>query len=157
MWIQKGLEMTTNLLDREQLIGQSKIFGLLDSAGLKELVNLGEQKEIPAGDTVIREGEWDATFYLLLEGTVEILIDKFGSPHNVGSLETGAVFGEIAALVGENRTATVIATTDITVLAFDGEQIQGVLSKYPVVREAIMKLGLKRSEDTMREMLSDDD
>ena len=94
-------------------------------------------------------------FYLLLSGTVEVLIDT-GVMHRVGSLQTGAVFGEIAALVGENRTATVRTLTEVQVLAFDGEKIQSVPVRYPVVREAIMKLGLQRSEDTMREMLSED-
>tara|TARA_Y100001934_G_C11828791_1_gene529590 strand:+ start:84 stop:530 length:447 start_codon:yes stop_codon:yes gene_type:complete len=148
--------MTTDFTDKESLIGQSKIFGLLDDEGLKELVALGESQDMPSGEIIIREGEWDSTFYLLLDGTVEILIDKFGEAHRVGSLQSGAVFGEIAALVGENRTATVRTVTPVKVLAFDGTKIQGILKKYPVVREAIMKLGLKRSEDTMREMLSDD-
>ena len=148
--------MTRLPTEQESLIGQSKIFGLLDPDGLRELVSMGETKAIPQGEIIIKEGEWDSTFYLLLSGTVEVLIDKFGVMHRVGSLQTGAVFGEIAALVGENRTATVRTLTEVQVLAFDGEKIQSVLARYPVVREAIMKLGLQRSEDTMREMLSED-
>ena len=40
---------------------------------------------------------------------------------------------------------SVKALTDVTLLAFDGDKIQDLLSEYPQVREAIMKLGLKRS------------
>lgn len=148
--------MTSNLLDKESLIGQSKIFGLLDLAGRKKLVALGRPHALRSGEMVIQEGELDATFYMLVEGKVEVSIDKFGEERTVNVLEEGAVFGEIAALVGEHRSATVKALTDIQLLEFEGEKIQELLSNYPQVREAIMKLGLKRSEDTMHEMLSDD-
>jgi CRP-like cAMP-binding protein len=148
--------MTSNLLDKESLIGQSKIFGLLDLSGRKKLVELGRPHSLRSGEMVIQEGEFDATFYMLLEGKVEVSIDKFGEERTVNVLEEGAVFGEIAALVGENRSATVKALTDIQLLEFEGAKIQDLLSNYPQVREAIMKLGLKRSEDTMHEMLSDD-
>jgi CRP/FNR family cyclic AMP-dependent transcriptional regulator len=148
--------MTSDLLDKESLIGQSKIFGLLDLAGRQKLVGIGRPSSLRSGEMVIREGELDATFYLLVKGKVEVSIDKFGAECTVNVLEEGAVFGEIAALVGEDRSATVKALTDIQLLEFDGEKIQELLSNYPQVREAIMKLGLKRSEDTMHEMLSDD-
>ena len=148
--------MTATLLNKESLIGQSKIFALLDDAGRTNLVRLGVPKELKSGEIIIQEGDLDATFYLLTDGKVEVSIDKFGDETTVNVLEKGAVFGEIAALVGEHRSASVKALTDVSLLAFEGEQIQDLLSQYPQVREAIMKLGLKRSEDTMQEMLSDD-
>tara|TARA_B100000925_G_scaffold271073_1_gene234018 strand:- start:134 stop:580 length:447 start_codon:yes stop_codon:yes gene_type:complete len=148
--------MTTTLLNKESLIGQSKIFALLDVEGRERLVSLGRQLQLKSGEMIIQEGDLDATFYLLTNGKVEVSIDKFGDERTVNVLETGAVFGEIAALVGEHRSASVKALTDVDLLAFDGDKIQSLLSEYPQVREAIMKLGLKRSEDTMQEMLSDD-
>ena len=86
--------MTATLLNKESLIGQSKIFALLDDAGRASLVRLGVPKELKSGEIIIQEGDLDATFYLLISGKVEVSIDKFGDERTVNVLEEGAVFGE---------------------------------------------------------------
>src|SRR5262249_175118 len=57
------------------------------------------------GDVIIREGNAAQTLFVLLDGEVEIR--KHGKPIAVGG--PGAVFGEVAFLLGTPRTADVIA------------------------------------------------
>ena len=71
-------------------------------------------------------------------------------------LGAGAFVGEIAALMGEPRSATVVADGDIGVLQFDSPPVQDILNDYPRVREALVKLALKRSEQNLQELLGTD-
>ena len=139
--------------DLIEWVGQSRVFELLDETGRDELLDLAERRSFKPGDLIIREGEIDTTFFMLLEGTVEVLIDSFGEERVVNELSHGSVFGEIAALVGEERSASIKGKSEGVLLAFDGKRMQGFLTNYPKIREVILKLGLKRSEETMQEML----
>jgi len=62
------------------------------------------------GDVVVKEGNAAQTLFVLLDGEIEIR--KHGKPIAVG--RPGAVFGEVAFLLGTPRIADVIAANDGT-------------------------------------------
>ena len=79
------------------------------------------------GETVVER--WDAArdFYVIVDGEAEVFIDD----EYVRQLEPGDFFGEVAALdwgsgFGYVRTATVVATSHLRLLALDPAHL-GVL------------------------------
>ncbi len=83
-----------------------------------ETANLESYKR---GRVIIKEGVKDGRMFFLASGKVEVR--KAGTPLcTLGRL--GDVFGEIAALTGESRTATVIAKTDAKCLVTDAGLIE---------------------------------
>ncbi len=74
------------------------------------------------GSTIIFQGEKADSFFIILEGQVEVVVDKPGSPpQRVAILEKGGddVFGEMACFDDLPRSATVRALGPARVLSID--------------------------------------
>jgi membrane protein len=71
----------------------------------------------PAGHTLIEEGDDSRTAYFLYAGRARVYKKTDGGLRSLGELSEGQLFGEMAYLLNETRTASVIADSEITVLA----------------------------------------
>jgi CRP-like cAMP-binding protein len=71
-----------------------------------------EAISVPAGSTIVRQGEFADAFYVILEGEFTVYLES--EPRNVviNTLGPGCCFGETGLLQTGTRTATVRATTD---------------------------------------------
>lgn len=61
------------------------------------------------GEMVLKRGDSDNWLYFLLKGKLAIYVDDSGQGDLVNYVTPGEVFGDLARLVGQPRTATVIA------------------------------------------------
>lgn len=65
------------------------------------------------GEEIMREGEWGGnTFYIAVEGALDVYVGANGSRRKVNVLEPGTCFGEMALLAGIERNATVAVPAD---------------------------------------------
>jgi CRP-like cAMP-binding protein len=74
------------------------------------------RQEITSGAVLVREGEPDDRFYVVLAGVLAV------SQHELGArslLRPGDYFGEVAPAMGMPRTATVSAMTPAVVASCD--------------------------------------
>jgi Fe-S-cluster-containing dehydrogenase component/CRP-like cAMP-binding protein len=86
-----------------------------------------------AGEIIIEQNSWSAnTFYLLIDGHLDVTITDDTGVHQVGRIAAGQTFGEMAVLSGERRVATVFVPegTAATVLVFDRPALR-LLRKLP--------------------------
>lgn len=67
---------------------------------------------------ICREGEAGHTMYILLKGSVEIIINSFSdNVQSLGCMPEGSFFGEMSLLESKPRSATIIANSEeVTVL-----------------------------------------
>jgi hypothetical protein len=89
------------------------LFEPLPPTSLEKLARAAAAETVRAGMAVVTEGERGDTFYVVVDGSLEVGAN--GSALRV--LGPGDFFGEIALLRDVPRTATVTATSDSTVLA----------------------------------------
>jgi hypothetical protein len=73
---------------------------------------------------IITQGDVGDTFYIIAEGAVAIQVNHV----QVGSLESGSYFGEVALLSNERRSATVIATVGTHCLVLGREEFRRFVS-----------------------------
>lgn len=71
----------------------------------------------PAGHTLIEEGDNSRIAYFLYAGHALVYKNTDEGRRRLGELNEGQLFGEMAYLLNETRTASVVADTELTVLA----------------------------------------
>ncbi|MBD0336979.1 MAG: cyclic nucleotide-binding domain-containing protein [Cyanobacteria bacterium Co-bin13] len=102
------------------------LLGELSDEDVEWLRQSGERVSISAGGVLIQEGQPITALYLLLDGTLEVRTGTLGQPEQqrtVAHLATGEVIGEMSFVDHRPPSATVIAETDIIVLAVSQEQL----------------------------------
>ena len=93
--------------------------GLLATLPGETLASLAarmEREDVPAGATVVREGEPGDRFYVVLSGLMAVAQTSLGARR---LLRPGDVFGEVALAMDVPRTASVHALTPSTVASCD--------------------------------------
>ena len=73
-----------------------------------------------SGEEIMRQGEWGGnTFYIAVEGSLDVYVREASGQKLIGSLEPGACFGEMALLAGVERNATVKVPAGQTAVALE--------------------------------------
>lgn len=91
-----------------------------------------------AGEVIIRQGEPGSRFYVITEGTAEVLKRApDGVDHPVLRLGPGRYFGEVALLRGSRRTATVRALTDLAVVSLDRKDFGTLVRVMPHLLDTV--------------------
>jgi ATP-binding cassette, subfamily B, bacterial len=117
-----------------QLRGMPLLDGL-DDALLDDAASLFVTERYPAGRTVIFEGDMGDRFYLIEQGTVEVLHGASGGvQHRLAVMGRGGAFGEIAMLANVPRTASVRTTAPCTFISLQREQFNYLLDRAPQLR-----------------------
>ena len=94
-------------------------------------------------DEVVRIGEPGDTFYVVLDGELEVW-DASLPPRQTGTLKKGDYFGEMALLQGGKRTATVKAARRALLLAVDKPAFDHLFLKSPKAIEYFARVLSKR-------------
>ncbi len=88
------------------------------------------------GDGIIREGNTDIDFFELIRGSLTVI--KNGK--KIAELtEPGEYFGEMAAITGEQRSASIIAQGRCTIKRYPGDKINEIITKYPDITSQLFK------------------
>jgi type IV pilus assembly protein PilB len=97
------------------------------------------------GDQIIREGNTDIDFFRLIRGSLSVIK---GGKKIAELTEPGEYFGEMAALSGGQRTATIISQGRSTIKRFPGNKLDEVIEKYPDVSTQLFKTMATRLQKT---------
>ncbi|MGH8010203.1 MAG: cyclic nucleotide-binding domain-containing protein, partial [Candidatus Binatia bacterium] len=108
-----------------------RLFEGLRPLQAKIVTLMGELKTFPRGHLIIRQGEMGNEMYVLVRGTADVLLNGSGSPRLLRTMRRGDVFGEMGLIRHHQRTADVIATEDVEVIAVDERFLSRMQRRYP--------------------------
>jgi CRP-like cAMP-binding protein len=128
--------------DPEQ-IADVPLFESLSGEQLSAIASLSELRHEPAGTVLVREGVHGYALFVLQEGTAVVTSGE----DKIRTLRPGDFFGEIALLREGLRTATVTATTPVTLLVMHGSDFRVFERDWPEASELM--------RTTMRERLAE--
>ncbi len=110
----------------------------------------GKPEKIARGSTIFAENEKAQPLlfkrdkmYLLLEGEVALQAGRKA----IGTVRAGEIFGELAAIAGDKRTATATAATDCSVIGLDDKEFRKALAKQPSFALMLMSMIIGRIRD----------
>jgi CRP-like cAMP-binding protein len=96
-------------------IQNNLLFRNLDPEQKTDIINAMFEKKVPAGHTVIRQGDTGDNFYVVDSGHFEIFVNG----EKKGEAGPGSTFGELALMYNTLRAATITATKDSVLWAVD--------------------------------------
>ncbi|MDY7099036.1 MAG: NAD(P)-binding domain-containing protein [Pseudomonadota bacterium] len=107
----------------------------LTPADVAPLVEAAEVVEVRAGQTLIEEGADDKDVYIIRRGSMIVEKALGEKPVFLSYLPAGAYVGEMAAIDGSLRTATVKAAIKSEVIKLPGDAFVALLDGNPALRE----------------------
>jgi hypothetical protein len=99
-----------------------KFFHEFSHAEIWEVLRASQWQDYADGEEIVREGEMDDRFYILVSGACSV--ERNGQ--HVGTLDTGECFGETSYVRGAKRTATIRGAGPITVLKVSSTLLEQV-------------------------------
>ncbi|WP_426571390.1 cyclic nucleotide-binding domain-containing protein [Aquihabitans sp. McL0605] len=117
----------------DELLRNVPLFAGLSRKELREVSRLTARMQLPAGRTLIRQGAQGHEFIVVLEGSVDVLIDG----EVVARPAAGECYGEVALLDHAPRMATVVATSDVIVDIISQPDFADLLELHPQIEERV--------------------
>ena len=99
-----------------------------------------EARFFKAGDVVFREGDEAKELFVIKSGQVRIQI----SNRTVTELGQDSIFGEMALIDSEPRSATVVAITDVELVPVSEKQFLFLVSQTPYFALKVMRVLAQR-------------
>jgi CRP-like cAMP-binding protein len=109
------------------------LFEDLSPADRERIARWADEVELPRGAHLLDEGRFPHEFFVVLEGTVDVLHDG----DRIAALGPGDILGEIAILEGLRRTATVVAATEVRAAVMHQRDFREMCEEFPVVEERV--------------------
>jgi CRP/FNR family cyclic AMP-dependent transcriptional regulator len=125
-----------------EFLRKINIFKDLDDAGLDKISSLFSEEKFKKGEHIIHEGDHSDSMYILYKGMVGITVNIFLKMTKGGFEEKEktliklspsefSVFGEMALLEHDIRTATVTALSECEMYKLTGDDFTKFAREYP--------------------------
>jgi len=127
------------------------LFEDLDEAQLDQILDRHRESAHQADQVIVMEQDWGESLFLLCDGLAKVRTYTADGDEVVMSLlGAGEVFGEMAALDGEARSADVVALTPLRLVKLRVPPFAALLEKEASFALALAKLEAARLRDLNR-------
>ncbi|EYF06882.1 cyclic nucleotide-binding domain-containing protein [Chondromyces apiculatus] len=115
-----------------EVLRRCAVFKPLMDRELRRLAQRARRAVYGPLDRVVVQGHTDASMFVVASGSVEVVVRLAdGRDTPLATLEEGAIFGEIALLTGEERSATVRAVDEVVLYEITKEALQPIIEARP--------------------------
>jgi CRP/FNR family transcriptional regulator len=134
--------------DTAQLLRQVALFATLADEDLAQVAELAVPRTFATGEVVFREGDASDTCYVIRSGHARAVIEhQDGRSITLARFGPGEIFGELAMLGEEPRSATVEMLEETEAIAILGPDMRRLLREHPDISiKLISALGQRLRE-----------
>jgi CRP/FNR family transcriptional regulator len=117
-----------------ELLRSVPLFADLEEGELERFSHVAVPRSFPAGTRVFHEGDSSDACYIVSEGSFRVTREHSdGRAITLATLGPGEIFGELAMLDGDRRSASAESITDGTLLALPANDVRSLLSRNPEI------------------------
>ena len=125
--VYQDLRTKTASLDNQEhfdLLRGLTFFHEFSHAEIWEVLRASDWHEYQDGEDIVREGEMDDRFYIIVSGKADVETNG----KKLGMLDNGSCFGETSYVRGAKRTASIKASGPVTILRVSSTLMEQVSS-----------------------------
>lgn len=143
-------EELLGLIEKRNIYNQLQMVSSLNQKALSSILSETQPVTFESGHEIIKQGDVGSSFFLLLDGRVDILVkDEFGNEDLVNHLSKGSYFGEMALMGDTRRQATVRVSKgrSAKVLELNVQEFEQITDSSAKFKSDIRKVaGVRRKE-----------
>jgi CRP-like cAMP-binding protein len=129
-----------------ELLKSAPLFARCSKRELQQIASLADEVDLPAGKKLIREGSFASEFFVLIEGSADVV----RSGRRIKRLNDGDFLGEIALVTNRPRTATVTTTSPTRALVLTGGAFLDLLADSQTIQLKVLEaLGDRLAHDSL--------
>lgn len=119
-------------------LSQVPMFRDLPTASLEAMAQDAEQLEVPNGEFLFVEGDEATSFFVVVDGALELLREKDGREVALRHAKKGEAFGLFGLFSAQLRAASARAIGDCTILEISGEKLQALINHDDALHEKLL-------------------
>ena len=117
-----------------ELLRSVPLFADLEEGELERFSHVAVPRSFPAGTRVFHEGDSSDACYIVSDGSFRVTREHSdGRAITLATLGPGEIFGELAMLDGDRRSASAESITDGTLLALPANDVRSLLARNPQI------------------------
>ena len=117
------------------LIKGVPLFANASKSELAEIAAIADEVDLPAGKTLIEEGETGREFFVLIDGTADV---TQGGKQVGKIMGPGDFFGEIALISKAPRSATIVTASPVRALVITDRAFRQLLEHSPPIAVTVL-------------------
>ncbi len=122
---------------RERALESVDLFDGLSTEDRHHLATSLVYAPFAKGEALTKQGAKAHWLYIISKGECSVRVAAKGGQKEVATLTAGQVFGEMSLLTGAERSATVVALTDVECWRLDREVFKELVERRPAIAEEV--------------------
>lgn len=134
------------IIEKVLLLKNSEIFQNCKESDLIEIASICTESSIDKNTTIFKKGDYGNCMYFIYSGTVSI----HEGQHQLATLSSNEIFGELSLLDSEARSASATTLTDCVLLKIEQEDFYDLIATNTDVLKGIMRTLCRRLREQDR-------
>src|SRR6476620_873420 len=144
---------SVNPIDKLAILRNHPLFGQLGTDAINRLASYAHTKSVRAGTTIFEKGDPGTSLFAVLSGTVKISNQSTeGKDAVLNMIAAGGIFGEIALLDGQPRTADAFAASDCELMQIDRRDFVPLVTQNPEIALKLVEILCGRIRHTSEQV-----
>ncbi|MCU1391771.1 MAG: cyclic nucleotide-binding protein [Ilumatobacteraceae bacterium] len=137
--------------EKAEMLRKVPLFSGCTAKDLQQVTHLMTEVEVESGTVLVREGAGTPEFFIIIDGTATVTREG----KEIGTVGPGDFFGEISIIDGGPRTASVTATSAMTINVATHREFVSLLDEAPEIAVNLLPTLTRRIREARAENHTD--
>jgi CRP/FNR family transcriptional regulator, cyclic AMP receptor protein len=139
--------------EKRRIFERHFLLGKLSPGEIDTLLHYARVERYPAGEEIYSKGSPGQSMMAVLRGTAKMTsVSRDGKEIVLNLIEPGEIFGEIALLDGDERSADAVAMTDCEILVLNRRDFMPILEKRADICLILLRILCQRLRQTSEQV-----